>query len=290
MGAAARDTIPRYHPAVLPYQPYLDGRSDEFRWRLGVRPLDLADWFEFGPDADALLARKRELCAHHHGNVFVALDHVERESQEVARAIVEHLCRVHPDRGVVALDPDLHPLDAAARLVPEDLVLMVERDGRLVVGAGSVCFPNRWDLRSKLGRTLHEVHGPVARLNDQLGDAVDQFIDRLRPDRPFWRLGWGLIDTDDLYTPLDDSAATRPRAPTPDDLFVRVERETLRRCPDTGCVLFTIRTYLAPLPDVAADPLAAARLASGVATMPPDVRAYKDLESLGDEVVATLRT
>ena len=39
---------------------------------------------------------------------------------------------------------------------------MVERDGRLVFGAGSVCFPNRWDLRSKLGLTLADVHAPVA--------------------------------------------------------------------------------------------------------------------------------
>jgi hypothetical protein len=275
---------------ALPYQPYLDGRADVFRWRLGLRPLDLDRWFEFGADADHLLARKRELCARHHDTVFVALDDAEAEAAEVATAIVEHLAAVHPDRDGPGLDPTLHPLDAAARLVPEDLVLMVERDGELVVGAGSVCFPNRWDLRSKLGRTLTQVHAPVPRLNEQLGAAVDGFLDRLGPDRAYWRLGWGLLDTDDLYTPLDGTAASRPSDPGPDDLHVRVERETLRRFPATNCVLFTIRTYLAPLRQVAGDPAAAGRLAAAVATMPDDVRTYKDLAILGDEVVAHLRT
>ena len=49
----------------------------------------------------------------------------------------------------------LHPLDVASRLVQEDLIVMIEhRRRRMVFGAGSVCFPNRWDLRSKLGRSL----------------------------------------------------------------------------------------------------------------------------------------
>ena len=255
-----------------------------------MRPLDLAEWFELGPDTDQLLARKRELCEAHRSTVFVTLDDVDDEAREVAEAIAEHVGRFHPGRGEPRLDPDLHPLDAAARLVPEDLVMMVERDGRLVVGAGSVCFPNRWDLRSKLGRTLAEVHAPVARLNDQLGPAIDAFLARLRPDRAYWRLGWGIIDTDDPYTPLDGTGGARPVAPRPEQLYVRVERETLRRFPATRCVLFTIRTYLAPLRAVAAEPSAAQRLAAAVGTMPDDVRGYKDLQELGDDVVFWLRS
>ena len=94
--------------------------------------------------------------------------------------------------------------------MPEDLVMMVERDGRLIFGGGSVCFPNRWDLRSKLGCTMAEVHAPVALLNEQLEAPVDRFFERLRPERSYWRLGWGILDTDDWYTPLDGTASPRP--------------------------------------------------------------------------------
>jgi len=170
---------------------------------------------------------------------------------------------------------------------------MVERPGangpELRFGGGSVCFPNRWDLQSKLGLTMAEVHAPVARLNDQLAIPVDRFFDRLRPERSYWRLGWGILDTADLYTPIDGTAAQRPVTPAPEQMFLRVERETLRRFPRTNCVLFTIRTYVAPLDTVAA-PAARSRLADALEAMPPDVREYKDLARTAQGIVEHLRT
>jgi hypothetical protein len=173
--------------------------------------------------------------------------------------------------------------------VPEDLVLLVERDGRLVFGGGSVCFPNRWDLRSKLGLSMAGVHAPVARLNEQLEVPIDSFFDRLTPQRSFWRLGWGILDTADWYTPLDGTAAPRPVDPAPEQFFLRVERETLRRFPVTNCVLFTIRTYVAPILEAAEDPDVAQRLADSLSALPDDVRGYKDLRTTADALISTLR-
>ncbi len=278
-----------------PYLPFMDGPApagpDSFRWRLGVRPLDLHDWIELGPDAAAAIEAKPRLMAQFPDTVFAVLDDdVERESSEVADALVAHLRQRWPDRyGNATLDPTLHPLDAAARLVPEDLVLLVERDGRLVFGGGSVCFPNRWDLRSKLGLSMAGVHAPVDRLNDQLEAPIDSFFDRLTPARSFWRLGWGVLDTPDWYTPVDGTAAPRPTAPDAGRHYLRVERETLRRFPDTGCVLFTIRTYVAPILLSAPSSEVAARLASALDSLPDDVREYKDLVTTGTAVAELLR-
>jgi lambda repressor-like predicted transcriptional regulator len=261
-----------------------------FRWRLGVRPLDLTDWIELGPDADAAIAAKATLARDHPDTVFAVLDDVEPESTEVADALVSHLRERWPERyGDAVLDPALHPLDAAARLVPEDLVLLVEREGRLVFGGGSVCFPNRWDLRSKLGLSMAAVHAPVAQLNEQLEAPIDGFFERLSPARSFWRLGWGILDTDDWYTPLDGTAAPRPVHPRPEQLFLRVERETLRRMPATNCVLFTIRTYVRPVMEAAVDGGVAERLADALASLPDDVREYKDVVSTADALVDNLR-
>jgi lambda repressor-like predicted transcriptional regulator len=188
-----------------------------FRWRLGVRPLDERDWIELGPDADVAIASKGPLMQHHADTVFAVLDEqVRAEATEVADALVAHLRGRWPDRyGDVSLDPSLHPLDAVARLVPEDLVLLVERGGQLVFGGGSVCFPNRWDLVSKIGLTMAGVHRPVDRLNEHLQAPIDSFFERLTPRRSFWRLGWGVLDTPDWYTPLDGTAAPRPASPAP---------------------------------------------------------------------------
>ncbi|MGA9277756.1 heme-dependent oxidative N-demethylase family protein [Ilumatobacter sp.] len=279
----------------LPYTPWRERGSvvdGEFRWRLGVRPLDLDDWIELGPDADGpggWIAQKERVLADHHRTAFVVRDDVEYESREIAEAVLHHLRHRWPARCAdVCLDDVLHPLEAASRLVPEDLVMMVEREGRLIFGGGSVCFPNRWDLRSKLGRTMAEVHAPVAGLNDQLEPAVDRFLERLTPDRSFWRLGWGIIDVADGFTPGDGTGAPRPVEPAAADLFVRVERETLRRFPTTGCVLFTIRTYIAPIASVLRDGESAAAIAGAVAAMPSGIARYKDLVDRRDSIAELL--
>jgi hypothetical protein len=244
-----------------------------------------------GPDAEQAIASKLGLNADHPDTVFAVLDDIEPEAGEVAAALVEHLRTRWPERyGGVELDENLHPLDAAARLVPEDLVVMVERDGEMVFGGGSVCFPNRWDLRSKLGRSMAEVHAPVAKLNEQLEKPLVRFFERLRPERSFWRLGWGVLDTPDWYTPLDGTAPLPIGDPDPVAMHLRVERETLRRFPRTRCVLFTIRTFVTPLPDVAADPEVANCLARALDQLPDDVREYKDLVSTADRLVAKLQT
>ena len=216
----------------------------------------------------------------HPATAFAVIDGVESDCSEVAAALLEHLRRTFPGRfGSATLDPSLHPLDAAARLVPDDLVVMVERDGVLVFGGGSVCFPNRWDLRSKLGHSMSAVHAPVARLNEQLEQAVDSFFDRLDPGRSFWRLGWGIVDTADGYAPIDGTAPPPSEHPTIADLHVRVERETLRRFPATRAVLFTIRTYVTPLETVLADPDDRAAILRIIEAMPPEVRDYKHLDA-----------
>ncbi len=281
-------------PGPSGYLPFMEGPAPAdaagFRWRLGVRPLDLRDWIELGPDAEAAIAAKPVLNAEHPDTVFAVLDGIDEESVEVAGALVAHLRHRWPDRyGEARLDPAIHPLDAAAGLVPEDLVLLVERDGGLVFGGGSVCFPNRWDLRSKLGLSMAAVHEPVARLNDQLEGPIDGFFERLTPQRSFWRLGWGILDTADWYTPLDGTAAPRPVDPAPEELYLRVERETLRRFPITGCVLFTNRTYVTPIPPNAGDRPVAERLASSLAALPDEVREYKDVVETADDLIAMLR-
>jgi Haem-dependent oxidative N-demethylase, alpha subunit-like len=290
-GADGPDSASSYTRGVSSpdYQPYQGG---PFRWRLGLHPLELDDWIQIDECYDRDVAVKRQVLRDHHETAVVLAGDVVDESTEVLDALVDHL-RVHvPERfGDVEPDRSVHPLDAAGRLVQEDLVLLVERGGRLVVGGGSVCFPNRWDLRSKLGLPLADVHAPVARLNAELGDPIDRFLERLTPQRSFWRLGWGVLDTDDLYQPLDGTAA-RPRDPgiEPGGAHLRVERETLRRFPRTRCVLFTIRTYLTSLGAIAVRPYDAARLAEALDALPDDVAAYKQLDALGPRVAAWLRT
>jgi hypothetical protein len=282
---------------VTPHRPFHPG---PFRHRVGARPLAPEAWFEIDDPAawNAELADKDRLLAERHPLVMAALPGSEHAAGEVLAAVTDWLVRHGPPHAVpVTPPPGIHPLEAAARLVPDDLVLMepVGPGGALVVTAGCVCFPSRWDLRSKLGRTMREVHEPVPRLNDELGTTVDDVIARLTPGRPLWRTGWTLDDEPDAHQPMvGDSRAfvSGRRAPLDTDtvattVALRVERETLSRMPG-GAVLFTIRTHRTPLGVLADEPGAVERLAAAIAALPDDVAAYKSLAEARAPVTAWL--
>ena len=295
------------------YQPYLAGA---FRWRLALRPLDLAHWIEIGDDYDHEMDAKNSIFSKNFSTANAFQPNTEDEAAEVLINLVEHLVATWPDwftrdgHDIVnhhrherfAVEPSSdgqwaeHPLVTCARLVQEDFALLVEQDGRLVFGGGSVCFPNRWDLNSKLGLTMSEVHAPVDQLNEQLQDPIDSFFQRLSPQKSYWRTGWGVLDTDELYQAVDGTAAKSPELPTLGDpttgdrLFLRVERETIQRFPITKCVLFTIRSYVQPLSHLVNRPEDAARLAEALSNLPDDVRDYKRTTELTAPAVHWLQT
>lgn len=182
-------------------------------------------------------------------------------------------------------------IEAAARPVAEDLCILLPCDGAWVLAAGCVCFPSHWRLAEKLGRPLAAVHGPVPHYADELAVRVDRFLDRLAPGRGAWRRNW-LIHTDDrLFAPVP------PPAPdpllSPEDagrrLWLRSERQTLRRLPRSGAVVFTIRTQQAPLAVVAARPELRVRMAAAVASWSDALVAYRGGEAVRTPLLAWLR-
>ena len=165
--------------------------------------------------------------------------------------------RVSGDRWTVEGDvPD--PLDIAGRLVQEDLCILQEVEGELRLTAGVLCFPNRWRLSDKLGRPMMAIHEPVPSYAERLGKPVDRFIGMLAPERPVWRLNWSLTDDPALFQPVGHGRRDTDPDITPENagprIFLRVERQTLRRLPRTGAVLFTIRTHQRPLESAGGPP------------------------------------
>ena len=272
------------------FEPHREHRGETFRWRLGIRSLDPVEWFIFDENADRELNLKKQLSVDFPHTTFGTIDGVSDEIEEVTSVISNHLSAVHADRfSRLHVDASLNPLVAISMHVQEDLIVMVERDGNLIFGAGSVHFPNRWDLRSKLGLSMREVHAPVASLNDQLEPAIDDFLARLSVGKPVWRLGWGVIDNAHLYQPTDGTAPARLGRVAPADHYLRVERETLTRFPRTRCVLFTIRTFLTPLTTTAKDHESGNSLANALDALPPDIAGYKQLTENRAAIASWLR-
>ena len=269
-----------------------------FRHRMGLRPLDPAAWLHVDADAPATLAMKAHLLAERGAEVLQAGPADKEAARELLALVVDHLRSHWPDHwAAVAAELDgpaadeRHPLDLAGRLVQEDLCLHRVIDGRVVLTAASLCSPNRWRLSDKIGLPMTGIHGPVPAFDGDLGDVVDTTLARLPPERPVWRANWGLVEDPALYQPLHGGVGALA-VTAPDDaadrLWLRVERQTLRRLPATGAVVFTIRTYQTPLRTCAGRPDDAAALAAVIAQLPPDVARHKNVSTYAGPVVAWL--
>ncbi|MBW8827141.1 MAG: DUF3445 domain-containing protein [Acidobacteria bacterium] len=225
---------------------------------MGTRSLDLTAWLIGDDDRDAQLAYKRRLLAERHDVVSAARRGCEAAAAEAAALMGA---------------PDL---EGAALLVQEDLCVLVRREPGWCLDAGVVCFPSMWSLRAKLGRPMAEIHGPVPAYAEELGAQVDRFLDRL--DRPVWRRNWFIHGSSELHQPEPPPLSAGTCAP--EDLWLRSERQALRRLPSTGALLFTIRTQQAPLVVVPDDLVR--RLAAAVRAWPPELVAYRSAATWRD--------
>jgi hypothetical protein len=231
---------------------------------MGTRAIGAGHGFLPDAEEERDLALKAELLASRHDEVFAAL-----ETPAVAAGSRATLALVEDVSGTSG-DSTLHPLDAAGRLVQEDLCLLILRDGDVFLDAASLCFPSYWRLADKLGSPIDAVHAPVPGYDGALGGRVGAFMQRLKPGRPVWRRNWSIHDDPTYFLP-DWTAPSRVRG----ELYLRSERQTLRRLPDTDAVLFTIRTQQVPLAAVGERRDLAARMAAAIAAWPPDLVAYK---------------
>jgi hypothetical protein len=179
----------------------------------------------------------------------------------------------------------------AALLVADDIVVMQPKsvegsEQQLVVVAGVVCSPSRWSIQTKLNSNMMAVHVPVPQYADHVGKAVDTTLSRLRADQPMVRSNWTIEDHCALFQPV---APSKPLVQDPTQLWIRMERQTLRALPQTGGSMFTIRTYQQPITEyVARGKDVATTLYSLVKRLPDDVAKYKSLLHYREALLAWL--
>lgn len=284
------------------YRPFMDG---PFRLHMGLRALDLEHWIERGDDLEQQQARRRVLLDARRAEVFAALPESAPGQAEVLALLLAHIERRFPESyrredwriahlatGEAFATGDFAgaPLELAGRLVQEDLCLMQKAGESYRLVAAVLCFPSRWRLADKIGRPLDPIHAPVPGFAEQLSAPVGRFFANLQAARPVWRANWSLVETPELFLPPEHR--TQPielgEADAGERLWLRVERQTLRRLPATGEVLFTIRTYVEPLARAAGTPEAAGALGARIREMPEPVARYKNIAPVRAPLLAWL--
>lgn len=240
---------------------------------MGLRTIAEADWLVVDERRPPELAEKARLLDERHDEVFAALPGTDAVGAEVLELVRDWLTARRPGLDVPAppsTGRPMHPLEQAGRLVQEDLCVMDRRDGEVRLVAASLCFPSHWRLAEKIGGSAAAIHGPVPRYREELQAKVDRYLDRLPADRIAQRRNWTIQDHDTLFVPTYPPVQLGiGAADAGDRLWLRSERQTLRRLARTGAVLFTIRVQVVPLRALAARPdvahaLAAAMRSEGV--------------------------
>ncbi|MGG6296717.1 heme-dependent oxidative N-demethylase family protein [Leptolyngbya sp. AN02str] len=292
-------------PPQRVHWPFAQG---QWRMSLGLKALDLREWIEIDAEFGQYLQQKRVLLRDRPQSVLAALPHTVAAQQELLDMLTHHLTTRFPqwfqlegDRicnqltGETWCSSDFAeaPIDLAGRLVQEDLCLMMPSKAGYWLGAASLCFPLYWQLQEKLGRVMGAIHEPVPGYESSLHNPVTQYFDRLTPEHSGYRLNWSIVDTPELFLGLHRTHAVADDITSEnagDRLWVRVERQTLRRLPITEAIVFTVRSFVYPLWQVHAQPQAAQGLDRTIAQLTPEMRQYKSIEPIRSAIAAYLRT
>ncbi len=237
----------------LPHAPWLEPAL----WRLpGTQPLDPSLWLMRDDAFAGQMAVRDELIATAQDRVHALLPEAREAAAECLDLVLEHCGQqegyvvrgghvARPDGVDVSIDRG-HPLITIGRLVQEDMCILQPGGAAEHVLTGAImCFPASWTLAEKIGKPLRRIHAPVATYGEDLAVRVQRMFDRLRPETPMWRANALLYDKPDLFQPRRENEETRHISDM--GRYLRSERQTIRRLPETGAIVFAIHTYVVAL-------------------------------------------
>ncbi|KAJ5885844.1 hypothetical protein N7504_011680 [Penicillium tannophilum] len=297
--------------APYPAQP-IRGR-ERYRIMMDVRRLDTHNWLTLDKNymdehrvRDRLLREKRD-------NVLQCLPESLVACQEALEEVSEFLCERFPgmfEKTVQGSDTWIEnkatkekfnisgqatvnstdALEAAVRLTMEDLsVLMINDDGEYYLAASASLFPTGWTVDQRIGWTISQMHEPVPLWHQQVANSVSKFLARLSPTSPMERSNYFVEikrPDENLFEILYRPGSLCEKAlldPSPNEIMIRRERQTFRRLPRTGAIVFGVKTYLTPISQLPMQELE--NLAKEMKTWPEYVSEYKGKDVWGRKVL-----
>ncbi|ALO45288.1 heme-dependent oxidative N-demethylase family protein [Pseudohongiella spirulinae] len=262
---------------------------------MGLARLDLADWLQPDKKLAEQSTLKKALWQHQGEQVFKALPESAAAQREVADLLAHHLPAHFPelytpaDQGLWCApmqtthhwDRHDNPLLQASWCVQEDLCLLQAFADGYRLTAASLCAPSYWRLLDKIGKPLDLIHAPVPGYSDQLSARINRFFSHIKVEHPVWRGNWSVVSSDQLYQPgIEPSPPIKEVEQIGERCFLRCERQTLRRLPESSAVLFTIKVTLEPLSDFCQSPEILRDLKAAIDGLSKEERLYKSLHLL----------
>ncbi|KAF2180702.1 hypothetical protein K469DRAFT_591203 [Zopfia rhizophila CBS 207.26] len=242
-----------------PYRP--------FRWAyhqtMSLTKLEPDWWLELENTYEQRIKQRQDLFAQHGKGVLEALPGSELACKELMEMALQFLCARYPQyfrldkekmvfyNSILHTESDLrttHPLHVLNNNVPEDFAIML-RDpstGYYYFRAGMICSALGWNVASKIGLQLHQIHAPIPDYKEKM-----QYFAKKPTDKAIQRGSWGLEIDQPLYMPPGDPHEKHRDVQHADlDIsrcHLRVDWQTLRRLPLSGAIVFNFKALFTPV-------------------------------------------
>ncbi len=219
----------------------------------GIQPLDLSDWVWVDDAFERQMLYREHLMNNQTSKVLAMRTDVHVAVNELLEMLVSHLKTVEGyvvgSEGVMRPDRVLVPLgkwtaiETIGRLGQQDFCVLTKQGNEHVLQAAALCFPASWRLEDKIGKPMVAIHEPVDNYSGVMAKKVQNMFDLMRPEQPLWRANFLIYSDPDLFQPRREGIK---RQLTGTKRWVRVERQTLRKLPQSGAIVFGIHSFVAP--------------------------------------------
>ncbi|KAB8233137.1 hypothetical protein BDV23DRAFT_194646 [Aspergillus alliaceus] len=253
-----------------PYRPFRWG----YHQTMSLTKLETDWWIELENTYKQRIAQRKDLYVKHGNAVLDWLPGSELACKELMEMVLQFLCARYPQyfslidnrilqNRILGAEQDIrsrHPLEILLDNVPEDFGVMLRDDktGNYFMRAGVICSALGWNVGTKIGLQLHQIHGPVPDYKEKMQFSMDRFFTKMPTDKPIQRGSWGLEVGQPLYMPKGDPHEKLRLSQDPklqlDDCHLRVDWQTLRRLPLSGAIVFNFKALFTPVTEFRDEP------------------------------------
>ncbi|KAJ3815730.1 hypothetical protein EV368DRAFT_70671 [Lentinula lateritia] len=260
-----------------PYRP--------FRWSyhqtMSLKKMEPDYWLELESTYKERIAQRKALHAKHGKMIIDALPGSELACRELMEMAIQFLCVRYPKQfhsdGRVLYNRILNtqsnvdeedPLVVLNNNVPEDFLLTLPdpKTGLYTMVAGVCCSSLGWNVATKIGKPLKEIHDVVPDYKEKMEFSMDRsvffftgnfflssysrYFSKMPTDKPIQRGSWGLEIGQPLWLQDGDPHFAVRTTQDPnlkiEDIYLRVDWQTLRRLPRSRSIVFNFKALFTP--------------------------------------------
>lgn len=224
----------------------------------GIKPLDLRDWLVPDDAFAGQMACRQALLTERRDAVLQMDPGALEPAQELLQMVLDHRYQgqrdqaLRPDGVTVAIDWQ-DPLATLGQISQEDFCILERREGsdEHVLTGAVLCFPASWTLAEKFMRPLIAIHDTVDSYDSNMAARVQRLFDGVQVGRPLWQFNALWYQSPDLHAPR--SVHDRRDISHGDDApYMRSEKQSILRLPQSRAVVFSIHTFMVHKKDVMA--------------------------------------